>query len=60
MLKLQLEKMQMQMEQVIKGREVDVKQFVAESTAALHTQELHLAEKEMEKNPPQTQAVLRT
>jgi hypothetical protein len=59
MLKLQLEKMQMQMEQVLKGREVDVKQFVAESTAALHTQELHLAEKEMEQNPPQTQAVIR-
>jgi hypothetical protein len=60
MLKLQLEKMQLQMEQVLKGREVDVKQFVAESNAALHTQELHLMEKEMAITPPQTQAVLRT
>ncbi|SAK95905.1 hypothetical protein AWB76_07215 [Caballeronia temeraria] len=60
MLKLQLEKMQMQMEQVLRNREVDVKQFTAESNAALHTQELHLVEKEMEQNPPQTQAVIRT
>jgi hypothetical protein len=59
MLKLQLEKMQLQMEQVLKGREVDVKQFVAESTAALHTEELHLMEQEMKQTPPQTQAVLR-
>lgn len=60
MLRLQMEKLQLQLDSVVKNREVDVKEFQATSKAALDTQELHLAEKEMAANPPQTQTVLRT
>jgi len=59
MLKLEMEKLQTKLENALKTREVDVKEFVATSTAALHTQELHLAEEEMKLYPPQTQAVLK-
>lgn len=59
-MRMQLEKLQAQMENVIRNREVDVKEFQATSKAALDAQELHLTEEEMKRNPPQTQAVIRT
>lgn len=59
-MKLQLQKLQMQLENAIQNREVNVKQFAATSNAAMDAQELRLAEKEMQANPPQTETVLRT
>ena len=42
-----------------KSQEIQTKQFVAMSDVALKDKELDLVEKEMEMNPPQTQAVAR-
>lgn len=46
-------------ELTIKAHELETKQFTASSDVALKAQELNLVEKEMEMNPPQTQAVAR-
>jgi hypothetical protein len=44
---------------LVKEHEVAIKQFVASSDVAIRSHELDLVEKEMEMNPPQTQAVLK-
>ncbi|MGC3025837.1 portal protein [Burkholderia sp. DN3021] len=56
-MKIMLEKQQAQIDALLQNRQIDVKQFVAASTAAMKEHELKLVEKEMEQNPPQTQAV---
>jgi len=58
-MRLQLERMQKQMDAMSKNRELDIKEFSASSELALKAHELELVEKEMEMNPPQTQAVVK-
>ena len=59
-MRLQIEQMQAQLDAQNKSKELSIKEFTASSELALKTHELDLVEKEMEMNPPQTQAVLKT
>lgn len=58
-MRLQMDQMQQRMEALMKAHELETKQFTAQSDVALKAQELALVEKEMEMNPPQTQAVVK-
>jgi hypothetical protein len=58
-MRIQMEQMQAKIDALLREKEQHVKEFQATSEVALKAQELALVEKEMEQNPPQTQAVAR-